>query len=209
MAGRRGHGEDGISFDHRGPCTDPERHRHCPGRWVGEAELPRTPDGKRNRRRVVGKTKTAVLDKLKELHKDLDKGIVPQTGFSGYTLREAAEDFLNTGLDGRSAKTIKKNENVLEPILVVIGAKRLRELTASDVQQALATMATRYSTAAVIMGHNALTRTIRHAEPGSCRPERRHPRRHTQRPGRTAKQEPHPRASRSAHGRIQRQPPAC
>ena len=164
MAGRRGHGEDGVSFDHRGPCTDPERHRHCPGRWVGQAELPRSPDGKRNRRRVVGKTKTAVLDKLKELHKDLDRGIVPQTGFSGYTVREAAEDFLKTGLDGRSAKTIKKNENVLEPILVVIGAKRLRELTASDVQQALATMATRYSTAAVIMGHNALTRTIRHAE---------------------------------------------
>ena len=164
MAGRRGHGEDGVSFDHRGPCTDPERHRHCPGRWVGQAELPRSPDGKRNRRRVVGKTKTAVLDKLKELHKDLDKGIVPQTGFSGYTVREAAEDFLKTGLDGRSAKTIKKNENVLEPILVVIGAKRLRELTASDVQQALATMAARYSTAAVIMGHNALTRTIRHAE---------------------------------------------
>ncbi len=80
MAGRRGHGEDGVSFDHRGRCTDPERHRHCPGRWVGQAELPRTPDGKRNRRRVVGKTKTAVLDKLKELHKDLDKGIVPQTG---------------------------------------------------------------------------------------------------------------------------------
>jgi integrase len=164
MAGRRGHGEDGVSFDHRGPCTDPERHRHCPGRWVGQAELPRSPDGKRNRRRVVGKTKTAVLDKLKELHKDLDKGIVPQAGFSGYTVREAAEDFLKTGLDGRSAKTIKKNENVLEPILVVIGAKRLRELTASDVQQALAAMAARYSTAAVIMGHNALTRTIRHAE---------------------------------------------
>ena len=79
-------------------------------------------------------------------------------------MREAAEDFLKTGLDGRPAKTIKKNENVLEPIMVVIGAKRLRELTASDVQQALATIATRYSTAAVIMGHNALTRTIRHAE---------------------------------------------
>ncbi len=74
MAGRRGRGEDGVSFDHRGPCTDPERHRHCPGRWVGQAELPRSPDGKRNRRRVVGKTKTAVLDKLKELHKGLDKG---------------------------------------------------------------------------------------------------------------------------------------
>ena len=50
---------------------------------------------------------------------------------------------------GRSAKTIKKNENVLAPILATIGARRLRELTAGDVHQALTTMALRYSSAAV------------------------------------------------------------
>lgn len=62
------------------------------------------------------------------------------------------------------SKTIKKNENVLAPILTVIGARRLRELAAGDVRQALTAMAARYSTAAVAMGHNALTRAIRHAE---------------------------------------------
>lgn len=83
-----------------------------------------------------------------------------------------AEDWLNGGLNGRSAKTIKKNENVLAPILApilaailaAIGARRLRELTADDVHQALIAMARRYSSAAVAMGHNALTRVIRHAE---------------------------------------------
>ena len=69
-----------------------------------------------------------------------------------------------SGLDGRSAKTVKKNQNVLEPILTVIGARKLRELTADDVRQALAAMAARYSTAAVTMGHLALKRAIRHAE---------------------------------------------
>jgi integrase len=59
---------------------------------------------------------------------------------------------------------VKKNENVLAPILTAIGSRRLRELTADDVRQALAAMAARYSTAAVAMGHNALTRVIRHAE---------------------------------------------
>jgi len=53
---------------------------------------------------------------------------------------------------------------VLEPILKVIGTRKLRQLTAADVRQALATMATRYSSAAVTMGHLALKRTIRHAE---------------------------------------------
>jgi integrase len=65
-----------------------------------------------------------------------------------------------------SRKTIKKNENVLTPILKTIGSKKLRELTAGDVTKALATMATTYSTASVAMGHNALTRTVRYAE--SC-----------------------------------------
>ena len=53
---------------------------------------------------------------------------------------------------------------MLEPILTVIGARKLRDLTAADVRQALAAMAARYSTAAVSMGHLALKRAIRHAE---------------------------------------------
>jgi integrase len=130
----------------------------------GEVTLGYTDDGRRDRRKVSGRTKAAVLDKLRDLHKDLDKGVVPKAGYATYTVRQAAEDWLREGLDGRAAKTIKKNENVLGPILKIIGGTRLRELTAGDVRQALATMATTYSSAAVTMGHNALTRTIRHAE---------------------------------------------
>jgi hypothetical protein len=65
-----------------------------------------------------------------------------------------------------SRSTIRKNENVLAPILTSTGARRLRELTAGAVCQALTAMAARYSTAAVAMGHNALTRAVRHAEAG-------------------------------------------
>ncbi len=164
MANRRLRGEGGISFDHRGPCSDSERHRHCPGRWRAEVTLGFTPEGKRDRRRVTGRTKSEVQDKLKALHADLDMGITPKAGYSAYTLRQAAEDWLREGLHGRAAKTIKKNENVLAPILRAIGSKKLRELTAADVRQALSRMAARYSSAAVTMGHNALTRAIRHAE---------------------------------------------
>jgi integrase len=164
MATRRRRGEDGISFEHRGPCRDPERHRHCPGLWRGEFTLGYTEDGTRTRRKASGKTKAAVLDKLRELHHELDKGIVPKAGYANYTVRHAAEDWLANGLDGRSAKTIKKNQNVLEPILKVVGTRKLRELTAADVRQALSKMAAGYSSAAVTMGHLALKRTIRHAE---------------------------------------------
>jgi integrase len=164
MATRRRRGEDGISFEHRGPCRDPERHRHCPGLWRGEFTLGYTGDGQRTRRKVSGKTKAAVVDKLRQLHHELDKGIVPKTGYANYTVRQAATDWLANGLDGRSAKTVKKNQNVLEPILKIIGTRKLRQLTAADVRQALATMAATYSSAAVTMGHLALKRAIRHAE---------------------------------------------
>jgi integrase len=106
----------------------------------------------------------AVVDKLRDLRLQLDTGITPKAGYAHYTLRQAAEDWLAHGLEGRSAKTVTKNQNVLEPILTVIGARKLRELTAADVRQALTAMAAGYSTAAVSMGHLALKRAIRHAE---------------------------------------------
>lgn len=102
-----------------------------------------------------------VQDRLKALHGDLESSIRARPN---YTVRRAAEDWLTEGLDGRSAKTIEKNEHVLAPILATIGARKLRDLTAGDVHQALTAMARRYSSAAVAMGHNALTRAIRHAE---------------------------------------------
>jgi integrase len=163
-ATRRRHGEDGISFEHRGPCTDPQRHRHCPGLWRGELTTGYTGDGKRQRRKVSGKTKAAVIDKLRDLHTQLDKGITPKAGYARYTVRQAAADWLDRGLEGRSPKTVTKNQNVLEPLLAVIGARKLRDLSADDVRQALAAMAAKYSTAAVSMGHLALKRAIRHAE---------------------------------------------
>ena len=105
-----------------------------------------------------------MVDKLRQLHHELDQANVPKTGYANYTVRQAAQDWLANGLDGRSAKTVTKNQNALEPILKVIGTRKLRQLTAADVRQARATMATTYSSAAVIMGHLALKRAIRYAE---------------------------------------------
>src|ERR1700749_143785 len=121
MTTRRRRGEDGISFEHRGPCRAPHRHRHCPGLWRGELTLGYTGDGKRQRRKVSGKTKAAVIDKLRDLHAQLDTGITPKPGYPHYTPGQAAEDGLAQGLAARSAKTVTKNQNVLEPILAVIG----------------------------------------------------------------------------------------
>jgi len=161
MSSRRGWGEDGVFFEHDAPCRDSDRHRHCQGRWRGVISLGFGPDGRRIRRKVSGKTKAVVQDRLKMLHSDLDSGVQARPN---YTVQHAADDWLRDGLHGRAATTIEKNKYVLAPIVAAIGARRLRELTAADVHQALTAMARRYSSAAVAMGHSALTRAIRHAE---------------------------------------------
>ena len=162
MAERRGKGQDSIYFEHDGACRDVNRHRRCPGRWRAEICLGYGPGGKRLRRRVSGATKAAVQDALKEIRADTAVGITKALP-ANYTVRKAAEDWLASGLPGRSAKTIRKNKDVLEPILIVIGAVKLRELDAAAVDRALTTMAGSYSTAAVSVGHLALKRAIRFA----------------------------------------------
>jgi integrase len=121
-------------------------------------------NGKRVKKKVTASTKTAVGDKLKELHRQLDKGIVPPPGYATYTVRQAAAAWLADGLPGRSVKTVKKNEFLLGPILDVIGDKKMRELTAGDVRLALSKMAAAHSSATVSAAHLALKRTLRHAE---------------------------------------------
>ena len=54
--GRRGHGEDAIYFD------------ASKKRYVGAVSLGHGSDGRRVRRKVVGRTKARVRDKLKALH---------------------------------------------------------------------------------------------------------------------------------------------
>jgi integrase len=162
MAERRGKGEDSIYFEHTGACRDTGRHRNCAGRWRGEVCLGYGPGGRRQRRRVSGPTKAAVLALLKDLRADTALGI-SKAPPSHYTVRKAAGDWLASGLPGRSAKTVRKNKDVLEPILTVIGTVKLRELDAAAVDTALQTMAASYSSAAVRMGHLALKRAIRFA----------------------------------------------
>lgn len=63
-----------------------------------------SPDGKRIRRKVSGKTKQEVRDKLRELHADLAVGLQPM---SGYTVQAAVDAWLDHGLSGRSARTVQ------------------------------------------------------------------------------------------------------
>ena len=159
-AKRRGRrGGDAIYFDHRGQCRDPEHHRHCPGSWRGA--ISRIEDGRRVRRKVSGRTKSEVKDRLKALHEELDRGVKPS---ASYKVAEALTDWLEHGLDGRSPKTVSTYREVTAPLLPLIGTISLRDLTASDVRAALTRIGATRSSRTVTIAHQALTRAIRHAE---------------------------------------------
>jgi integrase len=159
---RRGFREDAIYFDHSGDCRDVRYHRGCPGRWRGAVSLGYGPDGKRVRRKVSGRTKQEVRDKLTELHSDLEVGI--RRPDSRYTVGQAVADWLREGLDGRSKKTVALNRDVLQPVVDSVGKVVLRELTTRDVRKVLTGIAAAHSSRTVVLTHNALVRAIRHAE---------------------------------------------
>jgi hypothetical protein len=104
MAARRGWGEDSAYFDHSGECRDPDKRRHCPGRWRGVVTA--GADGQRIRRKVSGRNKSEVRAKLAELHDELEGGLFTQ---ADYTVRKALEDWLTMGCPAgpprRSART--------------------------------------------------------------------------------------------------------
>ena len=89
-ARRRGHGEDAIYFD------------ATKNRYVGAVSLGFGPDGKRIRRKVTGRTKQEVRDKLKALHAELDRGLRTS---ATYTVRQAVDDWLEAACRaGRNAR---------------------------------------------------------------------------------------------------------
>jgi hypothetical protein len=70
-------------------------------------------DGKRVRKKVSGKTKAEVRDKLKEVHTELDAGV---RTVHGYTVEKAVADWLAEGLPDRVAKTVEVNREVMDQI---------------------------------------------------------------------------------------------
>jgi len=100
--------------------------------------------GKRVRRKVSGKTKAEVKDKLKTLHSELDAGLRIA---AGYTVEKAVAGWLKEGLPGRTARTVAANRDSLRPLLAVIGRIPLNDLTVQDMRTALKKTASTHSMA--------------------------------------------------------------
>lgn len=147
MATRRSRGDGGLHWN------------ESRQRWVATAHVGFGADGKRLVKRASGKTKTEAKEKLKEIIRDLDDGI----GVRGhqFTVEDALRDWLAHGLSGRDQQTIETSRILIEKhIIAGVGRRRLRELTADDVDIWLAREARTVSRSTLSKLLSILRRTL-------------------------------------------------
>jgi integrase len=144
VAARRGYGEDSIYW------------HEAKGRYVGAISLGYDPKGRRIRKSVTGNTKAEVRDKLKELHRELEQGTASSPT---YRLDEAVSAWL-ASLDLHPS-TVANYRFMAKHITMALGDRRLRDLTAKDVQEFLEKLP--LSTRSRKLVHKILRDSIQHA----------------------------------------------
>lgn len=143
-------GEDSIYWD------------KSKNRFVGAVSLGYTAAGKRNRPKVSGKTKTEVRRKLRDLKKDLDAGVKTS---ASYTVAQAVNDWLAQGLKGREETSIGTYRILAHThITPYLGAAKLRDLDADELDEWLEERATVLATQSLRMVHSILRRSISHGQ---------------------------------------------
>jgi integrase len=150
MTTRRSKGDGGLHWD------DSRK------RWIATASLGYDPAGKRIVKRGSGRTKTEAKSKLKEIIRDYEDGLAIAP--TNYTVEDAVRDWLEYGLSGRDDGTVAVNTFLCEGhVIPYLGARRLRDLSAEDVDKWLAGRAKVLSTSTLRKAHSALNRAINHA----------------------------------------------
>jgi integrase len=151
MPVRRSRGDGGLYWD---------RSRQ---RWIAEVTVGYTPSGKRIVKKASGKTKTVAQRKLKDIIRDYEDGlaIAPHN----YTVSDAVRDWLQYGLSGRSQATVVKCTILANThIIPALGARKLRDLSADDVDQWLMKKARSLSTRTLREIMSVLKRAITRAQ---------------------------------------------
>ncbi len=144
----RDHGDDGISWDRANKC------------FVGTISLGFTPEGKRARRTVRGKTKTDVKNKLDELHEEIKAGIrTPPT----YTVEQCVKDWLDSiERDPHTMATLRSQAK--KWIYPKIGSTKLKDLKATDADRFFRELGKVLSKRSLMMIKSTLRRSIRRAQ---------------------------------------------
>ncbi|MER7278852.1 site-specific integrase [Dactylosporangium sp. NPDC000244] len=131
-------------------------------RWVAEAVMGYAANGKRIRLRGIAKTKTEAKASLKKKVDDYEAGMPAEA--ANVTVADAVADWLEFGLNGKAASTVEKCQHLCKThVLPHLGPRKLKELTATDVDRWLAGRAKVLSTASLSQVYSCLRRAVRRA----------------------------------------------
>jgi integrase len=150
MTGRRARGEGGLSWNE-------DRQR-----WIASVTVGYDGRGKRVVKRASGRTKTAALRKLREMVRAHEDGL--SLGSASATVGQAVEDWLRFGQVKAGDGTREKNGHLCRKhVIPHLGAHKLRDLRAVDVDRWLTGLADSLSTSTLRQIHACLNRSVRRA----------------------------------------------
>ncbi|MFC5818320.1 tyrosine-type recombinase/integrase [Nonomuraea harbinensis] len=150
MTKRRSRGDGGLHWD------------ESRQRWIASVTVGYTPAGKRIVKKASGKTKTAAKDKLKEIVRDYEDGLAIAPG--DYTVERAVNDWLAYGLNGRDPRTVESYTILCRKhVIPALGKRKLRDLSAEDVDRWLADKAKTLSTRTLQIIRSCLNRSLKRA----------------------------------------------
>lgn len=151
MTERRSRGDGGLHWD------------ETRQRWIATITIGYDGRGKRITRKASDKTKTGALAKLKENLRDYEDGLA--IGPLNYTVADAVRNWLEFGLSNRRPATPRKCRVLAEKHIVpALGARKLRELSADDVDRWLAAKSRTLSTDTLRQLRSILRRSVSRAQ---------------------------------------------
>src|SRR6266567_8449213 len=151
MPRRRSRGDGGLHWD--------EGRQ----RWIATVTVGYDGRGKRIVRKASDKTKGGALAKLKENLRDHEDGLA--IGPHNYTVAEAVQNWLEFGLSHRDPATAKRCRILAaKHIIPALGARKLRALSADDVDRWLAAKAKALSTDTLRQIRSILKRSVSRAQ---------------------------------------------
>jgi integrase len=133
--------------------------------YTGAIDLGFDGAGKRQRIKRKGRTKAAVKDKLIKVVQDRESGVKITKDTENYTVEQAMTDWLSKGLKGLDPGTVTGYRILAQQhVLPLIGATKLKELSADDVDDWLDGLTGKLSTRSLQTVHWTLKRAIRQAQ---------------------------------------------
>jgi hypothetical protein len=151
MTERRSRGDGGLHWD------------ESRQRWIASVTVGYTPAGKRIVKKASGRTKTTALKKLKEIVRDYEDGLLVSS--TGHTVADAVRNRLEFGLNGRGSATVDKYTILANKhIIPALGARKLVDLTADDVDRWLAGKPKELSTRTLRELRSILVRAVTRAQ---------------------------------------------